>query len=227
MKFRKALFAVMAILALSGLIIEGCAKKTGVQRAEKTTSSAQAVETDINRTIAQIDVTNASLNQVLNSKNSPDIRKVYDSYAGNVAKMEKTGNVLLKHTDQLAVQGNNYFEEWQKTGSTYTNPEIQKLSQQQRNEVQQSFNRISQASVGVKGYLNAYLSNIKQIQTYLSNDLTPNGISAISPVASSTIQSGDRVKQELQPMLAATSSARAQLTAGAAAGGPAGQTQSK
>lgn len=197
----------------------GCAKKTGIQRSEKTTSSMQAVESDIRETVAQIDTTNASLNHVLASKDSPDVRKAYDAFSDNVSKMNKSGNALLKDTTEMTARGNDYFEEWQKTGTAYTNPKIQQLSQERRNQLQQTFSQISQSSMGVTGHLNSYLSNLKQIQQYLGTDLTPTGISNIASVAQSTMATGNRVKDSVQPMLSATAQARSQLSEGAAAGG--------
>ncbi|OGW47743.1 MAG: hypothetical protein A2078_05355 [Nitrospirae bacterium GWC2_57_9] len=226
MKVRMTAPAIMlaALFVAITVVAAGCAKRTGIQRAEKTTSSMQAVESNIRQTVAQIDATNAALAAVLDAKDSPDVKKTYDAYADNVNKMEKSGSALLKQTNEMTAQGNDYFEEWQKSGSTYTNPDIQKLSQERRNQLQQTFSEISQASPGVNGSLNAYLSDIKQIQTYLSNDLTPQGIAAISPVARDTIQKGDSVKSAVQPMLAATARARSEMSEGAAAGGSAGQS---
>lgn len=226
--FTALFLGVMAITPV------GCAKKTGIQRAEKTTSSMQAVESGIRETVAQIDATNASLNYVLASKDSPDSKKAFDSFSDNVSKMNKTGNALLKDTTEMTARGNDYFEEWQKTGATYTNPKIQQLSQERRNQLQQTFSQISQSSAGVTGNLNSYLSNLKQIETYLSTDLTPAGISNIASVAQSTMMTGNKVKESVQPMLSATAQARSQLSEGAAAGGtslesgagePSGNTQ--
>ncbi len=225
MKTAGRIAALIMVLVLSVALLNGCAmKKTGMQRAEKTTSSMQAVESDINQSVGQINATNASLNGVIAAKDSPDVQKAYDEYAKNVSKMDKTGNALLKHTTQMTARGNDYFEEWQKSGTTYTNPRIQALSQERRNELQTSFNRIAQSSPGVTGSLNSYLSNLKQIQTFLSNDLTPQGIAAISSVVRSTISSGDKVKKDLQPMQSAIVSARSNMFEGRAAGGTSQKT---
>ncbi len=225
MKTTRVFVAVCLLIVIAA--VTGCSEKTaGVQRAEKATASMQTVESDIRKTVAQIDATNASLLHVINSKDSPNIKEAFDSYSAEVNKMDKSGKVLLAHTDQMTARGNDYFQEWQKSGNTYTNPDIQKLSQERRVELEKTFNRISEASPGVKGYLNAYLSNLKQIRTYLSNDLTPQGVDSISQIAQSTIADGDNVKIGTEPMLTATAQARSEMSAaGAAAGGKQG-TQS-
>src|SRR5574337_524057 len=112
---KKTAFLIMSA-AMAGLLTAGCAaKKTGIKMAEKTTASMQTVESDIRQAVVQIDATNASLNTVVSSKGSPDMQKAYDDYVKNVNRMDKAGNALLKHTNQLASRGNDYFEEWQKS----------------------------------------------------------------------------------------------------------------
>jgi hypothetical protein len=63
--------------------------------------------------------------------------------------------------------------------------------------------RIPEASIGVRGALKSYLSDIKEIQRYLSYDLTPVGIEAIRPTAQKAVEDGDNVKEAVKPVLAA------------------------
>lgn len=205
--------ALLAACATTGIQSD----TTGIQRGEKTKVSMEQVESDINQTVAQIDATNASLDQVIKTKETPDVNRAFTNYSDNVAKMQKVGNALIKHTDEMTVLGNDYFMEWQKSGNAYTNPAIQKLSQEKRNELLKTFSQMSQASPGVKGQLNAYLSDIEQIRLYLSNDLTPKGIMAIDSVAQKAINDGNNVKTSVQPLLEATAHARAEMSTGGAA----------
>ena len=59
-----------------------------------------------------------------------------------------------------------------------------------------------------------YLSDIKKIQTDLSNDLTPKGIEAITPVARKAVKDGDRLKDAVKPVISAIDRTKAELAQG-------------
>jgi len=106
------------------------------------------------------------------------------------------------------------FTEWQVQGDTYTNPEIQALSEQRRSDLSAIFTEISDASIGVKGAFKAYMSDITEIRTYLSTDLTPKGIEAITPVTQKAGTDGDNLKQAVTPVLTAIGKAREEFALG-------------
>ncbi len=225
--------AFLAMLLIGTVSMTGCAtimpKKTGVERAEKTTTSMQTVGSDLKEASLRIDSTKAALNDVIETGRSPasqpaDVKKSFDKYSENVAKMEDTGKTLNKHIDRMHADGNAYFEEWAKTGGTYSDPELQRRSVEQRDRASKSFAGISIASAGMQGQLNAYLGELKQIQTYLSNDLTSSGISSIAARALDVERAGDNLKSSFMPVQTAIDQAKGDLTPGGmAAGGSGGQ----
>jgi hypothetical protein len=176
----------------------------------------------------QIDATNATLAELIRigqaSPQPVDMKKSFEAYSNNVNKMDGTARTVSKHIDQMTAHGNDYFEEWSKTGGTYTNPEVQRLSAQERQErvrLSRSFSEITASSAGMRGALNAYLAEIKQIQTYLSNNLTAAGIAAIAPIAQAAARDGAALQQSFQPAQTAIERARLEMMpGGAAAGGP-------
>lgn len=233
---KKIQYPVFA-LALTGSIalVSGCAtftKKSGVERAESTTTSMEKVNSDTRQASLQIDATKATLDDLLKLGQSPaaqpeDVKKSFETFSKNVDSMEDTGKDLNKHIDEMNAQGNNYFEEWAKEGGTYTNPQIQKLSEERRSRLDMSFRNMQTATAGVRAPLNSYLAEIRQIQSYLSNDLTPKGVSAVVPIAKAAERDGNRLKQSFIPVQDAIMQARADLTpgGGAAAGGARGSKQ--
>ena len=216
----------LAFAAMTGLT--GCAT-TGAERSAKTTNTMQTVGNDYQQVAVQVDATNAALQDLINP-NQPDMRKSLDNYKTNVAKMEKLGNQLDRHSNQMNAQGQNYFSEWEKQGNTYTNPQVRALSEQRRVELRQVFAEVPEASIGVKGTLRTYISDIKDIQKYLSNDLTPKGVEAVTPIAQKAMQDGEELKSSVKPVVAAidrvrNAMARGGDTGGAAAGGEQSEEQ--
>ncbi len=207
---------LLATLLLGVFILLGScamfAKDTGTKRTAVTTSM-QTVENDIRESVLQVDATGASLEDLI-KPGQVDVKLAFEKYSDNVVKMEKLGNQLTKHTDEMSVQRSEYFTEWEKRGDTYTNPQIRELSEQRRADLGKIFDEIPEARVGIKGALQAYLSDLKEIQNYLSNDLTPNGIGAITPIAQKAITDGDNLKEAVKPVLSALERARAEMLQG-------------
>lgn len=186
------------------LVLSGCAT-TGRERATETTTSMRAVENDYQQALVQIDATNASLEDLVRPHQG-DLKKSFEAYTKDVTRMEKLGKQLTRHTEKMARQGEDYLEEWE---NSYSNPEIQALSEQRRVEVREIYARIPAASIGVKGDLQAYLTDIKEIQRYLANDLTARGIDAIRPVARKAVVDGEDLKETIKPVLSAFAKIRA------------------
>jgi chromosome segregation ATPase len=208
MKPRIPSSVISTVLLLSVITyLPGCAT-TGMERATKTTETTQKVETDYRETSLQINATNASLRELI-LPSQTDIKKAYDDYAKNVNKMEKLSAQLNEHTEKMQSQREKYFAEWD---SSYTNPRIQTLSERRRNELQQTYAKIPEASIGVKGTLSSYLTDIRDIQTYLSNDLTPHGIESIKPIARKAIYDGEQVQESIKPLLEAFDQVKAVIS---------------
>lgn len=208
-------FALFLPLVWAG----GCAKKTGMERSAQTSNTMQTVQNDYQQALAQVDATNASLNALLTAEPA-GLKNAFEAYSDNSAKMDDKGKVLMKHSEKMSAQGREYFDEWRKEGNSYTNPDIQKLSEERRARLTEVYDKIAASGAGVKGALTAYLSDINQIQTYLSNDLTPKGVTSITPVAEKTVDDGNSLKSAVQPVLSAIELAKGELSQeGAAAGG--------
>jgi hypothetical protein len=210
MKLRNHSLAVFAMLLFAtSAVLGGCAT-TGVERSVKTSNSIQEVDNEIRKMGVQIDVTAASLYTLVNT-GKPDLKKSFDSYTDNVARLEKEGTKVLKRIDEMKSKSKEYFGEWEKEGDTFTNSEIRELSEQRRSNLAGLYARVPAAGAGIKGSYHAYLTDLKEIQKYLSNDLTPKGVAGVSPVANRSVQDLDALKLSLRPVVAALDDIKAEL----------------
>jgi len=208
LRFQSTVFFIAVFLGAI-TILSGCAT-TGMDRATKSTNSIQTVEEDYKQALVQIDATRGSLEN-LSGPVQNDMKKAYDSYTDNVNKMEKIGKKLDSHTEKMRTRGNDYFMEWE---SSYTNPDIREISERRRIEMREVYAKIPEASIGVKGALKSYLTDISEIQKYLSNDLTPQGIVAIGPIAQRAVTDGDNLKVTIKSVLTAIERVKAEMIQG-------------
>jgi hypothetical protein len=107
-----------------------------------------------------------------------------------------------------------YFGEWEKQGDAFTNQEIRELSAERRNKLAEIYARVPASADGIKGTYNAYLIDLKEIQKFLSTDLTPKGVEGITPVANKSVQDLDSLKASLRPVIVALDEIKAELYSG-------------
>jgi hypothetical protein len=208
--FKKQLITLGSILIITAIIIGGCSS-TGMERSEKTSTTMETMDKDIKIVIAQLDITGASL-EALMRPNQQEIKKTYEIFKENVSIMEDKEKDFIKHADEMKSRGKEYFAEWKQEGNEYKNPQIQALSDQRRNELGSIYNEIAENSVGVKEAYRIYLSDIREMQIYLSNDLTSKGIESISPVSRKIRSDGDNLKYSLQRLQRAIDRAREEMS---------------
>jgi len=213
MKRKTAQAVIFSATILGASLFQfGCAT-TGNQRSTDTRNTMKSVEQDYIDAMAQVDVTDSSLQTIIDPGQSNE-KQAFDKYSNNVNKMDNLGKRLFERAEQMNTQQKNYFEEWRMQGNTYTNEQIQALSEQRRADLSEVFAHISEASVGVKGSLKTYISDIDQIKIYLSSDLTPKGVGALTPTAQQAITDGDNLKEAVKPVLSTIADARDELAQG-------------
>jgi len=210
MNIRCRTLAFFALLLLGTAVILGGCATTGMDRSVKASNSIKEVDSEIRKMSVQIDVTAASLYTLVNTK-KPDLKKSFDSYSDNVTKLDKEGNKVLKRIEEMKLRNKEYFSEWEKEGDAFTNSEIRELSAERRTRLAETYARVPAAGSGLKGAYHAYLTDLKEIQKFLSTDLTPKGIEAIAPVANKSVQDLDSLKASLQPVIAALDDIKAEM----------------
>jgi hypothetical protein len=213
MQLRKHSLVFFAMLLLATASFLGGCATTGMDRSVKTSSSIRDVDTEIRKMIVQIDVTAASLDALVASS-QPDLKKMFDKYSDNLARLDSEGKKVIKRTDELKERSKEYFSEWEKEGDSFTNEEIRHLSTERRAKLAEIYARVPAAGYGVKGTYHAYLTDLKEIQKYLSTDLTPNGVTAITPVTQKSVQDLEALKASLVPVIAALDEIKAELYSG-------------
>jgi len=210
MKLRKHSLAFFAMLLVgTATFLGGCAT-TGMDRSVKTSNSIKDVDSEIRKMIVQIDVTASSLDSLLILGQS-DLKKSFDSYSKNLTHLESEGKRVTKRVEEMKSHSKEYFSEWEKQGDAFTNSEIRELSAERRNKVAEFYSQVVLAGAGIKGTYNDYLTDLKEIQKYLSTDLTPKGVDAIAPVAKKSVQHLDDLKESLKPVIIALDEIKAEL----------------
>jgi len=213
MKLRNFSLACGTLILLgTAAFLGGCAT-TGMDRSAKASNSIQNENQEIRKLIVQIDLTGSALDSLMVA-GAPDLEKPFDAYTKNLEKLDGAGKRTIKRMEEMKERNKDYFAEWEKQGDNYTDPEIRALSDERRGNLAAIYARIPEAGMGIKGAYHAYLTDLKEIQRFLSTDLTPKGLEAITSVANKTIQDREALKVSFGPLLAALDAAQSEMYGG-------------
>jgi hypothetical protein len=201
---------IFASIVVALICIAGCSS-TGIQRSEKATTTMQTIDNDIKLIVVQLDATGASMDELTRPGQS-DVKKAFISCTENVSKIEKMEKAFAIHADEMKDRGKNYFDEWQKEDNKYNNAQIRALSEQRRAQLGEIYAKIAENSIGVKGPFKAYVSDVKEIQIYVSNDLTSKGIESIAPVTRKAVDDGEKLKSAIRNLQEAIGKAKAEMS---------------
>jgi hypothetical protein len=211
LKNKALTFSTLLLLCATGAL-GGCAT-TGMDRSARATDSMQQVESEIREMMTRIASTGAALDALV-APGVPELKKPYQEYSEQLTRLDRGGLTTLKRVEQMKQHSEDYFSQWEKQGQTITNPQIRALSEERRSKLAASYERVPQAAAGVKGPYRAYLSELKEIQLFLSNDLTPRGIESIAPAAHQSVQDRERLQASLRPLIAALDEIKAEMSGG-------------
>lgn len=213
MKLRNHSMAVCTMVLLgTASFLGGCAT-TGMDRSAKTSNSIQDLENEIRKIDVQIDATSQSLEALVIPGNA-NLKKSFNTYSDNVDKLDDDGKKVIKRMDEMKENSAKYFAEWEKQGVNYKNPEISQLSAERRMKMTEIYARVPAAGAGIKSSYLQSLTTLKEIRSYLSNDLTPKGVETIDPVAKRAVQDLSNLKASLQPVIPALEEIKAELYSG-------------
>lgn len=143
-----------------------------------------------------IDATLADLNDLIANPN-PDLRKQFDRFNDTVDRLNVSVRDVIREAGEMKAQGANYFARWDVESAQIQNEDIRSRSESRRNQVAARFDRISQQYDETKTAFQPFVSDLRDVQKFLSTDLTSGGLAAIKDVAAKATNDAVPVKDAL------------------------------
>jgi hypothetical protein len=191
--------------------ITGCVTSKGYTRATATTSRIDDVRTELELLKIQIDTTSGSVKGLLEGGDQ-DLRPLYASFVKQISRLEAGANRLDDRVARMREQGRDYYVAWDSEIDTISDPETREQSRARQDQARERFRELVSTVEEVKAVMEPYLTDLRDVQSFLNNDLNPSGVAAISDKALMAADEGetlkahiDRVTAELEEVNAAIS----------------------
>lgn len=209
-KQSKALVLV-ALTAGAAWLLTGCGTTSGYKQADKTGAGIAEFRDEIVKGKNSIDATMTALGSIATTANT-NPRKAFEQYSKDVANLESTANSIRKRAQAMREQGQAYFKQWEQQLAEVNNPEIRALAAQRKAKLQETFDSLKKYSEPLKAQFDPWLSDLKDLQKYLSNDLTIAGVDAAKPLFTKTTEGGLEVQKSMDALVAELNTIAATIT---------------
>jgi len=192
-------------------LFTGCGTTSGYKQADKTGAGIAEFRDDIVNGKKSIDATMKSLGDVAASANT-DPRKAFEKFSKDVASLDSTAATVRKRSQDMQQQGQAYFKQWQKEMASVQNPEIRNLAEQRKAKLEETFSAIKKYTEPLKAQFDPWMSDLKDLQKYLSNDLTIAGVDAAKGLFTKTTEGGLEVQKSMDALVLELNTIAATIT---------------
>lgn len=193
----KTIASLLASLAAASLIA-GCAS-TGYETGTKAASNIQKAADKITKLSLQVDTTLASLNDLVNNP-KPDLRPQFKTFAANMKTLQSTATDITKARMAMGAQGKEFFAKWDEEIAKINNEDIKARSQARKGEVNDRLQAIKRTYAEVEMAFKPLAADLRDVQKFLSIDLTPAGVASMKDVAAKATQHAVPVKDSLSKL---------------------------
>jgi hypothetical protein len=102
--------------------------------------------------------------------------------------------------EDMQARSKEYQAKWQAEMSHVTNPELKAAAEARAAKVRGRYDTIQAKAQDAKAAYDPFMRDLKDLQTYLSNDLTTAAVQAAAPVFEKVKASGQLLKQKMDAL---------------------------
>lgn len=201
------------ILALAGVacLLAGCGTTAGYKQADKTGAGIAEYRDEVVNVKKAVDATIKSMDQVEVTANT-DPRKAFEQFSKDLAALDSAASKARQRGQEMKSQGEAYFVNWEQQLAQVKNPEIKQLAEQRKDKVRAAFDGIKKVAEPLRAQFDPWLSDLKDLQAYLNNDLTIAGVDAARSQFTKAKADGEEVVKSMDALVAELNSIAAAVT---------------
>lgn len=162
----------------------GCASKS-YDKGSATSAAVESAARQVAVVSTKVTDTLGALNGLIFNPQG-DLRKQFDQFNSAVKSLQTASSDLDAKVATMQAQGQAYLDNWNNQLATISSEDIRALSMQRKATVTSNLTAAAESYQLHKGALETFQLDLRDIQTYLNNDLTTAGVSAIKSTVAKT-----------------------------------------
>ena len=152
---------------------------------------------EANNTKAQLSSTMGALNALLATNAGGDLRPAYQGYVEHVDKTKQAAEATRARAGQMNNDSIAYFGDWRTDNQKISNQQLRNVSTKRLEDVQKDYKSSFASLDAASAKFAPFLSDLADIQTVLSNDLTAKGLKAAKGVFNKANHDHGEVQKEI------------------------------
>jgi len=190
------------VMVATATVAIGCGGDAGRQRSRSAVTSLKETRAEAAMGTADVDQALASVAALENA--SGDLQQPFRKFKAEAADVEARATEMAARATDMRTRAAEYRTAWTAERAQLTTPELREAAEQRAQQVGERFTRIEAKYREAQNVYQPFLIQLRDLQTYLSNDLTTNGIRAAKQEGAfeRVREEGQTVKTELNELVA-------------------------
>jgi len=190
----KKLFVVLVSVLLVGAWAPSISAQAQ-KKAEKAIESMRKTGDEVEKAKVQKDKTMAALAQLTGQQG--DLKKPLKKLSDEMKKLDKSVEKVRKVSADMRGKTEEFFKVWEQELSNIQNPDLQRKSGERRTQAIQHLEVLSPALQKSRESFASLITSLEDIRSYLTLDLSPNGISAVEDMVKKAKTQNEAIDQGL------------------------------
>jgi hypothetical protein len=193
----------MRTLTALALLAAGCSSPSGTEGADRASAAGDAVtrfRDEAAKTDAAIARAVAGLDEVSKTI-ATDARPALNGFAEAVDGLDAQATAMSAAADGMRTAVAAYVDAWEKEAGTLVNPDLRLRAMDRRKEVRDAMAKIDAVLKEANPALLDQRTQLRDVRTYLANDLTPKGLAVVKDVQAKARENGAKVRTLLKPVV--------------------------
>ena len=188
--------ATCVVTCAAALILSSGCASSGYDKGNQTAQNIQTAANRIAALPAQIDKTVASLNDLV-SKPQADLRPQFKQFTANLSEVESAAKDIGAARRTMGEKSKEFFATWDAQLAQINNEDIKARSEARKKDVADKMEAIKRSYTEAEVAFRPFMNSLKDVQKYLSVDLTPGGVAAIKDTVTKANQDAAKLGEEI------------------------------
>lgn len=171
---------VRSLVALSLIVVVAGCTSPARQRSERAVASLENTREELSRGTTEIDEVLVTLDRL--EARPADLKPAYSTFRSQVRSLEGRADAVGRRVRDMRVRSSEYSTKWQSQNDSISNPDLRATAEERAERVRSRYDQIDSRAQEVRAAYDPFITELRDLETFLSNDLTYAGVNAAKPV---------------------------------------------
>jgi hypothetical protein len=205
----------LVVLAAVAAALTGCggSSSSGSQRAAGMGGSVLKDKADMLKLKEAVTATTTALNDLLTDPQR-DLKPQYKAFTSALAKVNGLAKATRDRGTAIQAGLDKYLDTWRESVTAIQDETLRQQALDRVAQTKESFRRLYGELTAFKEALTPYVGSLKDVERYLTTDLTPTGLKTITASATKAIAAEKDIQARIDSVVAELTRVADELTAG-------------